>query len=120
LKQQSPFFPPIEPPASPRTIAFFDGQNLFRSAKRVYGYNYPNYDPPKLAQRICGMHGWQLTETRFYTGFPNPVEDPFWNHFWRRKFAQLKRDSVFVFSRDLRYQDDNVTIANGQILTVRT
>ncbi len=109
-----------QPPASPKAIAFFDGQNLFRSAKRAYGYFHPNYDPSKLAQKICGIQGWQLAETRFYTGFPNPSEDPFWNHIWRAKFAQMRRDSVHVFARDLRYQDEQITLPNGQMHTIRT
>jgi hypothetical protein len=88
--------PGPHPPTLPKAVSFFDGQNLYRSAKRVYGYIYPNYDPQKLAQQICGNQGWQLVETRFYTGFSNHREDPFWNHFWRAKFAQMKRDGVFV------------------------
>ena len=41
-------------PTLPQAVGFFDGQNLYRSAKRVYGYIHPNYDPQKLAQQICG------------------------------------------------------------------
>jgi len=109
-----------KPPASPQAIAFFDGQNLFRSAKRAFAYIYPNYDPKKLSQKICINQGWELKETRFYTGFRNLREDIFWNQFWRGKFAQLKRDSVHVFSRDLRYQNEQVTLPTGQIYTIRT
>lgn len=32
-----------------RAVAFFDGQNLFHSAKRAFGYTFPNYDPVLLA-----------------------------------------------------------------------
>ena len=108
-----------QPPATPKAVVFFDGQNLYYSAKRVFGYSYPNYDPKKLAEYVCINQGWQLTETRFYTGFPNPKEDPFWNHFWRVKFAQMKRDAVYLFSRDLRYQSESVTLPNGQEHLVR-
>ena len=112
--------PNPHPPALPKAVSFFDGQNLYRSAKRVYGYTYPNYDPLKLSQQICSDQGWQLSEARFYTGFPNSSEDHFWNHFWRAKFAQMRRDGVYVFSRDLRYQDEQITLPNGQTHTVRT
>jgi uncharacterized LabA/DUF88 family protein len=115
MNQQSP-----QPPVVPQTIAFFDGQNLYRSAKRIFGCSHPNFDPKKLALEICNHRGWQLIETRFYTGFPNSKEDPFWNHFWRAKFAQMKRDSAYVFSRDLRYQDEQVTLPTGQVHIVRT
>jgi uncharacterized LabA/DUF88 family protein len=107
-------------PASPQTIAFFDGQNLFRSAKRAFGYIYPNYDPKKLSQQICINQGWELKETRFYTGFPSRPDDPFWNHFWRGKFAQLKRDQVYVFSRHLRYHNNQINLPTGNTYTVRT
>jgi uncharacterized LabA/DUF88 family protein len=112
--------PNPQPPVPPKAISFFDGQNLFRSAKRAFNYIYPNYDPKKLAEYVCTNQGWQLAETRFYTGFPNPSEDPFWNHFWRAKFAQMKRDGVYVFSRDLRYQDEQVNLPTGQTHTIRT
>jgi len=108
-----------EPPASPQAIAFFDGQNLFRSAKRAFGYIYPNYDPKKLSQQICVNQGWELKETRFYTGFPHHCDNPFWNHFWRRKFNQLRRDSVYVYSRHLRYHDNEVVLPTGDTYIVR-
>ena len=112
--------PPINQPPTPlKAISFIDGQNLYRSAKRVFGCIYPNYDPQKLAQQVCSNQGWQLVETRFYTGFPNASEDPFWNHFWRAKFAQMKRDRIYVFARDLRYQSESVTLPNGQEHLVR-
>jgi uncharacterized LabA/DUF88 family protein len=112
--------PPRQVPVTPQVIAFFDGQNLFRSAKRAFGYIYPNYDPKKLSQQICVSQGWELKETRFYTGFPRAFDNPFWNHFWRGKFAQLKRDSVHVYSRHLRYHNKEITLPNGGIYTVRT
>lgn len=37
-------------PTVKRTVAFFDGQNLFHTAKQVFGYNFPNYDAGLLAQ----------------------------------------------------------------------
>jgi hypothetical protein len=40
---------PLEP-AQKRTFVFIDGQNLFYAAKQAFGYNYPNYDPLRLAQ----------------------------------------------------------------------
>lgn len=47
---------PVEP-AIRRTIAFFDGQNLFYAAKYAFGYAWPNYDPLKLAQAVCRTRG---------------------------------------------------------------
>ncbi len=45
-------------PAAKRTIAFFDGQNLFYAARHAFGYLWPNYDPLKLAQAVCQAQGW--------------------------------------------------------------
>ena len=55
-------------PAVKRTIAFVDGQNLFHNVRSVFGYTYPNYDVQKLAQAVCGAHGWTLQRVQFYTG----------------------------------------------------
>ena len=64
-------------PSDKRTIAFIDGQNLFHAAKESFGYNYPNYDPRALAEIACKNNGWELTEVRFYTGVPDPGDNPF-------------------------------------------
>jgi len=37
-------------PATKRTIAFIDGQNLYHSVREAFGYTYPNYDVQMLAQ----------------------------------------------------------------------
>jgi len=57
--------------ASRRAVIFIDGQNLFRSAKEAFGHSYPNYDPLALARTICLREGWDLSQVRFYTGYPN-------------------------------------------------
>jgi hypothetical protein len=36
---------------------FFDGQNLFHSAKAAFGYTYPNFDPVKLANYVTQKEG---------------------------------------------------------------
>jgi hypothetical protein len=69
---------PAEPTVK-RTIAFFDGQNLYHTAKKVFGYTYPNYDHLALATLVCKQQDWQLQQTRFYTGVPSAVDDPHWN-----------------------------------------
>jgi hypothetical protein len=63
-------------PAVKRTIAFVDGQNLFHAVREAYGHTYPNYDPRALAAKVCAAQGWQLTQTRFYTGVPDVRDDP--------------------------------------------
>jgi len=100
-------------PATKRAVVFMDGQNLFYAAKTAFGHSYPNYDPKALAERVCQMFGWQLVQTRFYTGFPSADDNAFWNHFWRAKMLQLHRDGVHVFSRQLRYRLQTVRLSDG-------
>ena len=71
-------------PQHKRTVAFVDGQNLFFAVREAFGFTYPNYDFPALAQAVCQANGWRLTETRFYTGIPDPTDNTAWNHFWAR------------------------------------
>lgn len=103
---------PSEPPVK-RTVAFVDGQNLFHSARESFGYTYPNYDVSALARAICRPQGWQLDQVRFYTGIPDPTDDPFWNHFWLHKLAMLGRQGVLVYSRLLRYRNRRVRLPDG-------
>lgn len=96
-----------------RAVAFFDGQNLFHSAKQAFGYTWPNFNPKALAERVCADHGWQLQQTRFYTGVPDASDKPFWNHFWNAKAAQMGREGVHVFTRALRYRNKVVRLPDG-------
>ena len=62
------------------TIVFFDGQNLFRSAKDAWGptppYNWPSYDVEKLAQHLVSLTpGRVLKQVRFYTGVLSEAQD---------------------------------------------
>ena len=105
-------------PAAKRTIAYFDGQNLFYAAKYAFGYSWPNYDPLKLAQAVCQAQGWQLDATCFYTGLPSPQDDPFWNHFWTAKLAHMGRAGIRTFSRHLKYRNQTVQLPGGGSTTV--
>lgn len=100
-------------PATKRAVVFIDGQNLFYAARIAFGYPHPSYDPKALAEQVCHKAGWQLLQTRFYTGYPSADDDAFWNHFWRAKMLQLHRDQVHVFSRPLRYRLQTITLRDG-------
>ena len=105
-------------PAVKRTIAFIDGQNLFRCAKTAFGYTFPNYDVQALADDVCQQHGWQLLETRFYTGVPDVSDDAFWNHFWTAKLAQMGRQKIRTYSRSLRYRNQRFLLPDGTEHTI--
>ncbi len=103
---------PAEPPVK-RTVAFFDGQNLYHVAKLAFGYTYPNYDPLKLAADICKQEGWRLSQVRFYTGVPDRADNAFWHHFWTAKTAQMGRQGVKVYTRALRYRNKTIELPDG-------
>lgn len=97
-------------PAIKRAITFIDGQNLYRCAKDIFGYNHPNYDVIKLSAKICESNGWNLHEVRFYTGVPSVEDDPFWHGFWSAKLAVLGKRGAKVYSRPLRYHEKTFNI----------
>lgn len=105
-------------PVTKRTFAFFDGQNLFHAVKEAFGYAFPNFDVLKLAQAICVQRGWTLLRTAFYTGIPDPSDDPFWNYFWAGKLSVMGRQGVHVFSRSLRYRNRTFALPDGTTHTI--
>lgn len=102
-------------PALIRAVSFFDGQNLFHSAKQAFGYTFPNYDPVALTRAVCEQRGWNVSGVRFYTGIPDAADKPFWNHFWIAKGAQMGREGVHMFTRPLRYRNKQVKLPDGSI-----
>lgn len=110
---------PPEPPVK-RTVAFVDGQNLFHSVRESFGYTYPNYDVQVLAQALCRPQAWDLAQVRFYTGVPDPADDPYWNTFWTGKLAVMGRQGIHVFSRSLRYRNRTVKLPDGSLHTFLT
>jgi uncharacterized LabA/DUF88 family protein len=104
-------------PSIKRTIVFVDGQSLYFAAKEAFGYHYPNYDPKLLAEKICLSKGWTLSEIHFYTGIPDPHDNLFWHTFWVNKLTRMGQDGIIIFSRPLRYRNEEVKLPNGRIYT---
>src|SRR5262245_45988856 len=100
-------------PSQKRAVVFIDGQNLFHCARETFGYHYPNYDVLKLANAVTQQQGWQLSQVRFYTGFPDAVDDRMWNRFWTKKLLAIKRQGVLVYSRPLRYRNRVIKLSGG-------
>ena len=90
-----------------RTVVFFDGQNLFRSAKGTWGpsqpnssspYDWPSYVVKKLAQHLASLTpGRTLEEIRFYTGVHRKEvnSDQYW--FWTNKLDHLEAQEIYVY-----------------------
>lgn len=105
-------------PEAKRAVAFIDGQNLFYAVKYAFGFTFPNYDVLALSTAICARQGWDLVQTRFYTGYPKVGDDPRWNHFWTAKLAGMGRLGIVAFARHLRYRNQTVTLPGGGTTTV--
>ena len=88
-----------------RTIVFFDGQNLFRTAKDAWShsdpsspYDWPSYDVEKLAQHLVSLTpGRTLEETRFYTGVHSRTVKPDKYWFWTNKLNHLETQGIHVY-----------------------
>jgi len=96
--------------AKKRVYAFFDGQNLFHSAKECFGYTKPNYDPIKLAIALTELEkDRMLIGLNFYTGVHSSKVRLDLNQFWHKRLEALKhRGKKFgiqlkIISRPLKY-----------------
>ncbi len=99
-------------PDKKKVASFFDCQNLFKSAKKLWGYSYPNFNPIELAKLVISKHkneGWTLVSINIYTGLPALHIDPRWHHFWSHKLAAHKQDDTRVntCTRPLRYSENS-------------
>ena len=107
-------------PTVKRAVIFVDGQNLFHSVRESFGYTYPNYDVAALSRAVAGTAGWNVSQMWFYTGIPDPADDPFWHSFWSSKLAVMGRQGVHIFSRSLRYRNRVIKLPDGTIHTFLT
>jgi uncharacterized LabA/DUF88 family protein len=105
-------------PINKRYFVFIDGQNLFHHAKEAFGYQFPNFDPYKLSERVCSNKNWMVSRIHFYTGVPSIMDKPFWNHLWAAKMAVMGTRGIHTFSRPLRYRNQTVTLADGTLTVV--
>jgi uncharacterized LabA/DUF88 family protein len=100
-------------PHPKRAVTFVDGQNLFHAAREAFGHTTPNFNVRALSETLCRAQGWTLAQVRFYTGIPDPSDNPKWHRFWTAKLARLGRQGAVVFSRPLRYRNRGVTLPDG-------
>lgn len=105
-------------PAVKRVIGFVDGQNLFYAAKQAFGYSYPNFDPKLLTEVVAAAQAWTVLGTRFYSGVPDPADNPFWSHFWSAKLAVMGTQGVISYARHLRYRNQTIALPGGGSTTV--
>ncbi|MAF95117.1 MAG: NYN domain-containing protein [Rhodospirillaceae bacterium] len=94
-------------------VAFVDGQNLYHAAREAFGYSFPNFDISSLTGQVCADKGWNLIQTRFYTGVPDPADNQKWHDFWRAKTAKMGRQGVYIYTRSLRYRNKAFMLPDG-------
>jgi uncharacterized LabA/DUF88 family protein len=97
-------------PDKKRVSTFFDCQNLFKTAKSLWGYSFPNFDPVKLSKMVVGWRQeerWVLTAVRLYTGIHDIARNPELHNFWNRKLLSHKASDprVTAFTSTLRYSN---------------
>lgn len=107
--------PPVKP--SPcRVHAFVDGQNLFHSVRRAFGYTFPNCDPLRLAEAVVSLTpGRRLLQVHYYSGIPPRHRDPKWNKFWSAKTRAMRAAGIRVVTRTLRYAEEPVRLSDGTV-----
>lgn len=104
---------PAASPPRPRVMTFFDGQNLFRSAKDLYGYRDASYDPLLLSEFVARSLGCDLVGVRFYTGVHRQVEHPRLFAWWQAKLRRMEKRGVATTQRALAYTSESVAGPNG-------
>ena len=104
-------------PRVKRAVSFIDGQNLYRHAKSAFGHHHPNYDPIKLSEAVCAARGWTSHGVRFYTGTPAAEQSPMWHDYWRNRLRAMSRAGIQVFSRPIRYRQQEVRLPDGSTVT---
>jgi len=90
----------------PKAVTFIDGQNLYHTAKALFGRRDPDYDVMGLSRFVCSELGLQCSEVRFYSGIPEKAHKPDWHQYWSQKTRGMLRNGVKVFIRRLRRRDD--------------
>jgi len=103
-------------PRANRAIAFFDGQNLFAAARDAFGFTTASYGVPRLARAIALQRGWDLIQTRFYTGMPNRQDNPGLHHHWTSRLRRMRADGLVVTARPLRRRRRRARLDDGVVV----
>jgi len=94
-----------------RTIAFIDGQNMYKGAREAFGWkqekgHYGNFRPLGLGRLVTDSAQRELTQVRFYQGLPDPHRDKLGHAITQRRLASWKADDpnlVEIITRTMKY-----------------
>jgi uncharacterized LabA/DUF88 family protein len=95
-----------------RAMCFFDGQNLYASAKHAFGTER-NVRPVDLARAVCRTQGWRCEGVHYYQGSPDPNREPSESHLWNRRRSRLEASGVHVFDRRFQYSEYERQLPDG-------
>lgn len=84
-----------------RVLVFIDGQNLYKRCKDLFGH--PLCHPNLLASRLAGVRVNNPVGCRFYTGRPDPNDEPIAARNLDRRLSGMRSAGVTVIHRPLRY-----------------
>jgi uncharacterized LabA/DUF88 family protein len=59
------------------------------------------------------LNGWELAETKFYTGIHDATANLSWHSFWINKTTQMGQTGIKVVTRPLRYRNKTARLADG-------
>ena len=96
-----------------RVIAFFDGQNIRYRSREAFPGASDDYNPHKLADLIAARQGWQLVETRYYSGIPDHTIDPHRAKISRRRLRRIAFGGCVLITRTFRYNADGTGREKG-------
>lgn len=94
-------------------IVFFDVQNLYITAKELYGRSDPDFDPEKLASCVGEKLNCNVVQFRYYTGIPGRTEQSEWHAYWvakNRKVQNSKIVKAVVITKELKYRYKNTQL----------
>jgi uncharacterized LabA/DUF88 family protein len=91
---------------SARVMVFIDGQNLYKTCRRLFGR--PLINPRLLAEHLAGPRTRHSVACRFYTGRPNPNVRGEKNRTRNldRRLHAIRGTGVTTVTRPLRYHWD--------------
>ena len=95
-----------------RTVAFFDGQNLFHHRREAFGYDYPSYAPRPSRHRYAKPRDSTLVRFIFIRASPAKLMIHLEELLGRKVAGNVVRRHQ-DFSRSLRYRKKKVKIRDG-------
>jgi uncharacterized LabA/DUF88 family protein len=105
----------MRPPALLRAIAFFDGQNLFASARGAFGITAPSFDVAALSHAVAEPRGWQIRQVRFYSGVPSERDNAPLHRAWASQLRRMRAQGVHVTVRPLRRHRKRGRLDDGTV-----